>query len=494
MTLAGYRRFYLYAALTVAVAAVAVGVVNALSYALRLAGIGGPPAPDEGRNVVSYLVAVVVVAVPVGAAHLYFIRRSLSDRAERESGARHFFLAGWSAAGLLVAAFGTQTTAQVIVARMRIYAAGRETDFALPLSIALVAAVIALAGWWWRRRTPSAPRWEIVWGYIAVVGALFGVLGMLSSLADSLAALAYGRAFPADVREASWSSGTGLVIYLVAWVLALWWVRPFRTSRARLAYLLAAYALGIFVLAVAIQAELVVIDRGVRGLAGSFELSGPWPGIVTGAFLAAAHLALLRADRRAGGRSAEIIDRLVVGIPAFAGLAALAIATIQWGNWLVDQVTKGYTDSARDQIASAAATTLCGLVLYPLPWRRFVQLTRDEPYAPERRFWLYTVICISLVGLVIFASIAVFQVVTMLLGDLTRSVRDALDPAGTALVAAFIFVAHLLLLRRDARAPRPRAAVPPPAEPDPLAAILERVARGELAPGEAATLVRRLFL
>jgi len=105
---AAYRRFYLYAALSVAVMALSAAAALLLREALQLSGFGVRSlAPDTSRAV-ALAVALIAFAIPVGGAHLWLVLRSLADPAERATGIRHQFLNLWVAFALLLELFTGQ--------------------------------------------------------------------------------------------------------------------------------------------------------------------------------------------------------------------------------------------------------------------------------------------------------------------------------------------------------------------------------------------------
>src|SRR2546430_867873 len=121
--------------------AVAVAVAILLRLGLQTAGFGSRPvAGDPSRNI-SLAVALLAIAIPVGAAHLWLIVRSFADPAERATGIRHQYLNLWVAFALLTVLFTAQSAFGAI-------AFDAFADVTIQVSIAATAALVgALAAW-----------------------------------------------------------------------------------------------------------------------------------------------------------------------------------------------------------------------------------------------------------------------------------------------------------------------------------------------------------
>src|SRR6266545_2998566 len=65
-----YRRFYLYAALAIAVASASVAAAVLLRTVLQVAGLGPRPLDADVSRAVSLSAAILAFALPVGAVHL----------------------------------------------------------------------------------------------------------------------------------------------------------------------------------------------------------------------------------------------------------------------------------------------------------------------------------------------------------------------------------------------------------------------------------------
>ena len=145
---AAYRRFYLYSALSVAVIAIAIGLVILGRLALQTAGFGSRPVSGDPSRTISLAVALLAIAIPVAFAHLWLIVRSLADPAERASGVRHQYLNLWVAFALLVVLFTGQSAVSAVASQ-------DTSDVTIQLSVATVAAAFGAVAAWWLSRTPN---------------------------------------------------------------------------------------------------------------------------------------------------------------------------------------------------------------------------------------------------------------------------------------------------------------------------------------------------
>src|SRR5439155_15238594 len=67
----GFRRFYLYSALSIAVLAAALGIGALLNAVLRAAGVGTALGAADLSRTISLTIAVLAFALPVGGVHLW---------------------------------------------------------------------------------------------------------------------------------------------------------------------------------------------------------------------------------------------------------------------------------------------------------------------------------------------------------------------------------------------------------------------------------------
>jgi hypothetical protein len=126
-----------------------------------------------------------------------------------------------------------------------------------------------------------------------------------------------------------------------------------------------------------------------------------------------------------------------------------------------------------------------GALAYVPSWLAFRARTTAE--SAVRRFYLFTVVCLALVGGLVSSVIVVYNAITVVVGvselDAGRTALTWLVPAATL---AAIFVAHLMVLLRDQR--RTRATEVQPA--DPLLVLLEDVRAGRVSVDRAAATIR----
>jgi len=138
-----------------------------------------------------------------------------------------------------------------------------------------------------------------------------------------------------------------------------------------------------------------------------------------------------------------------------------------------------------DDLIQAAALLLVGTIAYVPSWRAFRVRTAAD--SAVRRFYLFTVVCLALVGGLVSSVIVVYNAITVVAGISEFDAgRTALTWVVPALTLAAIFVSHLTMLVRDQR--QTRATEVPPA--DPLLALLEDVRAGRVSVAGAAAAIR----
>lgn len=492
------RSTYLYTALTIAGGAIVVAAVSLLALGLQLAGVAEtPPLAESVRETVSGAVAMLIFAVPVGAIHLWLVRRSLRDPDERISDVRHLFLNAWIVVGLLLAVISISGIAQMTIAQ-------KTKDVAFPVAAVLGSALIALVGWRWREATPGARRLPQLVAALATLGIatvvivsdLFPLMGAVMEALQGLDFWWSDGYIPAG--DAIWAMLIGLAAAFGMWAIGLRWQWPWRDVAVRTAYAAVGYGIGIALVALPgsdLLARLIGVARGgvhLSALRNVVEVP------VVGLVLVAMHLPWLLRDRGRISYPARVTDRIVRGVTALAGLAALTIAVTAWGSVIVqDWLRIGPPQDdplrVRDQ---AIATLLIAAVLYPVPWWGFLRAAAGDPHSSLRRAYLLVVACASLLGAIVAGVTAVTNLIQMALGaTLSASVvRDTVDATGWLVIFAVVLGAHLWLLLRDMRAARavgPIAVVRPVAI-DPLEAVLADVAAGKMGTREAAIKIRAL--
>ncbi len=487
------RSTYFYAALSIAGGAIVIALVGLLAVALQLAGLASaPPTMESVRETVSSSVAALIFAVPIGAIHLWLVLRSLRDLDERAAGPRHFFLNAWIVIGLAAIVVAVSSLADAAIVQ-------RTLDLAFPVASLFAGILIALVGWRWRDRYTRAPRGpQVVAAFVTIfLGTAAIVMHVFPLLAAVLTTFAPAPAFGYyPPPEVLWSSLVGLAASFGLWGVGLRWQWPWRDVHFRTYYAAAGLFLGVALVTVPGSDALARAIGIVRGAVQPDELRGVWELPIAGIVLVAMHLPWLLRDRGRVGHPAVVTDRLVRGIVALGGLAALTLAATSCGSVLVQDVLRiGPPQDdplrVRDQ---AAATLVIGLALYPLAWRGFLRATESDPRSGLRRLYLLFVAGASLLGAIVAGVIAVGNVIQALLGaELgATGTRSTIDAAGWTVIFTIVLAAHIWLLLRDIRVARALGPAERGAGVDPIVPILEDVAAGRMPPREAAERIRAL--
>lgn len=494
---AAYRRFYLYSAFSVAVIAVAVAAVVLLR--LGLSSVWGlRPSTDEVSRNVSLAVALLVIAVPVGAAHLWFIVRSLADPAEGGAGVRHQYLNLWVAFALLVVLFSGQAAFQAQVSTPGM-------DVTLQASILAVAAIVgALASWWISGTPPASPaariRSAVVVMLVAIAVAAFAV-GNAASGAGGMWQNAFLHLTPIDPnlrggagnfevvrqrsQEGAFSSGLLVAgLALTIWSFAFAWQRRWTESRDRLAYAVLAYGLGVATLLIGLPHAISDAIRFVNAANQRNPFTTAWPLTVAGVLLVCVHATLLLRDRGRNGHPAVTTTRLLLAFPALVGLGLIVAGLSLAWHALLERDTATAAHLADDLIVGATLA-LTGLAAYVPAWVAFDARTTAE--SGVRRFYLFSVVCLALVGGLVSGVVILYNAITALTGVGDRDAPlTALTGILPAVLLTAIFAVHLRWLVRDQRLTH---ATEVPAA-DPLTALLEDVRAGRVSVEAAAARLR----
>ena len=487
---AAYRSFYLYSILSISVIALAIAAILLLREGLRLAGVGLRSAPEDVSRAVALVVALVAFSVPIGGAHLWLILRSLADPVERAGRVRHQFLNLWVAFALI-----TELIAGITVINMAVYSP--PADVTEQVAVMVVVAIVGAIAAWWIGRTPPASSQHRVRAGIVVMLISMGVAAFsLSSAANAAGGLfaqpsATPNFFPRDYDPGRFQERAIRTAYITAGLaLATWsfgfaWQRPFRDARDRFAYALAGYGLGTLLLLVGVAFGIAGAIRFARDPAQAESFTGPWAPIAAGALLVAVHLAFLVHDRGRNGHPALTTTLLLLAFPALVGLGCVIGGLgFAWQAVVEREVLPAHAFA--HELTQAASLVGIGLAAYLPSWLAFNGRATAE--SAVRRFYLFTVICLSLIGglvsgvLVLYNAIATFSGVGGVDGG-----RAALTWLVPALALAATFAIHLSLLLRDQR--RTREAEPA-APADPLVALLEDVRAGRMSVERAAASIR----
>lgn len=486
---AAYRRFYLYSALSVAVIAIAVALAVLLHLGLQPA-FGGPPLPNEPSRNISLAVALLAIALPVGAVHLWLILRSFADPAERAAGIRHQYLNLWIAFGLFVVLFATQSA-------IGDWSRDPRADVTWQASAAAVAGLVAAIAALWIAATPpstsrSRVRASVVVMLIAVAVAAFSA-GNAASAAGGIFASPYvsRQLFPGSYDPRTFQDQTLRSSYLVmAAALVIWsfgfaWQRPFREARDRLGYALAGYGIGTALLLAGAAFAGAGAVEFLRDPARAQAFTGSWGPLAAGALLVLVHGTLLVTDRGRNGHPPVTTTRLLLAFPAIVGLA-LIVGGLGLGWHAVLERDEVGAPLPGDDLTQAAALIAVGVAAYVPSWLAFDRRTTAE--SAVRRFYLFSVVCLALVAGLVSAVVVLYEAITAAagVGD-TFAGRTALTWLVPALTLALIFVAHLRLLLRDQRSTRAAATA---VATDPLVALLEDVHAGRVSVDQAAATIR----
>ncbi len=479
---AAYRRFYAYSALSVAVIAIAVAAAILLRLLLQSFGWGfRPPANEISRNV-SLAVALLVIAVPVGAAHFWAIVRSFTDPAERAAGLRHQYLNLWVAFALAVVLFAGQSAFAAL-------GSDPGADVTIQVSILIVAAIVgAIAAGWVVRTPPVSPDPRIRSAIVVMLVSMAVAAFSLANAASAAGGLFQGARLPVApprYQESTFLAGiltAGLA--LTVWSVAFSWQRRWIASRDRLAYAVLGYGLGTAILLIAVAYLIAGALHYARDASRVGDFTGSWSAAAAGSLLVLIHATLLLRDRGRNGHPPVTTTRLLLAFPAVVGLG-LTVGGLGLG-WHAllerDVVTAAHLT---DDLTTAAALTLSGLAAYAPAWGALNARTTAE--SAVRRVYLFTVVCLALVGGLISSVVVLYNAITVLVGVADR---DAALTAMTAVLPAVllgaIFATHLVLLVRDQRLTR--AAERPVS--DGLTTLLEDVRAGRVSVESAAATIR----
>jgi hypothetical protein len=494
---AAYRRFYLYSALSVAVIAIAVAAAILLRLLLSTGRGLGPTADETSRNI-SLAVALLGIAVPVGAAHLWLIVRSFADPAERAAVVRHQYLNLWLAFALLVVLFAGQAAIAAQVPN--------QADVTIQVSVLVIAAIVgAVAAWWISRTPPASPqariRSAVVVMLVSMAVAAFSVANAASGAGGiwQNARLPIAPIDPAIIRgpnvnvstlsrlyqEGAFRSGlltTGLA--LTVWSFAFSWQRRWADSRDRLGYALLGYGAGVTALLIGLAFGIAGAIRLVGDPAQLGAFISAWPAIAAGAVLVAVHVTLLLLDRGRNGHPPVTTTRLLLAQPALVGLGMIVGGLAFAAHALVERDVVA-PNHLSDDLTQALSLLTIGLVAYAGSWLAFD--ARTSAGSAVRRFYLFTVVCLSLVAGLISGVIVLYSAITGLAGVGDDAARTAITWFVPAVTLAVLFGTHLALLLGDQRATR---SVEPAAPADPLLVLLEEVRAGRVSVDRAAATIR----
>jgi hypothetical protein len=286
-------------------------------------------------------------------------------------------------------------------------------------------------------------------------------------------------------RQAVWSGLLTGGLALAVWALGFAWQRRWPESRDRLGYALLGYGLGMPLFLVGAAFAIAGAIRFARDPAQVGAFTAAWAPAAAGTLLLLVHTTVLLRDRGRNGHPPVTTTRLLLAFPPLVGLGMIVGGlALAWHSVLEREAVPAA--HIADDLAQAVALVTIGALAYAPAWIAFERRTTAE--SAVRRFYLFTVACLSLVAGLVSGVIVLYNAITSLArvgeGDAARTALTWLVPAATL---AVIFASHLVLLLRDqrqTRAPEPVAAA------DPLVALLEDVRTGRVSVERAAASIR----
>jgi hypothetical protein len=491
-----YRRFYLYSALSIAAIATAIACAILLRLALQELGAGFRPSPDDASRTISLAIALLAVALPVGGIHLWLIRRSLRDPAERSDGIRHQYLNLWVASALLVVLFAGQVAIAALIQEDR-------ADVTIQMSALVVAAIVGtIAAWWISRTPPLSPHPRIRTAVVVMLVALAVAAFSVANAASGAGGLFQRAVLPAtqidpglrglppgfqerSQQQAIWSGVLTGGLALAVWALGFAWQRQWPESRDRLGYALFGYGLGMPLLLVGAAFGVGGAIRFARDPSQVGAFTAAWAPMAAGAVLVLVHATVLLRDRGRTEHPPLTTTRLLLSFPPLVGLGLIVGGLgLGWHSVLERELVPAA--HVADDLTQAVTLLAIGALAYVPAWVAFRR--RTTPESALRRFYLFTVVCLALIAGLVSGVIVLYNAITSVArvgeGDAARTAFTWLVPAAAL---AVIFGSHLVLLLRDQRQAR---ATEPAASTDPLVALLEDVRAGRVSVERAAASIR----
>jgi hypothetical protein len=272
---------------------------------------------------------------------------------------------------------------------------------------------------------------------------------------------------------------------LTVWSFGFAWARRWPEARDRLGYALLGYGVGTLAVLVGAAFAIAGAIRFARDPAQVGAFTATWPPVVAGALLVAVQLTLLLRDRGQNGHPPVTTTRLLLAFPALVGLG-LVVGGLGLGWHAALERDTAPPQHPVDDLIQAMTLLAIGLLAYVPAWRAFQ--ARASADSAVRRFYLFTVVCLALVGGLISGVIVLYNAITSAarVGD-ADAARTALTWVVPLVALAVIFVAHLRLLLRDQRMTRAAEEATPV---DPLVALLEDVRAGRVSVERAAATIR----
>ena len=484
------KRFYVYGVTAVALGLLLWGSTSILGLALRAAGVAAGPSgavdAEVARDELSLAVALVLVALPVFAVHLWLIRRMLGESPqaaaeERASKVRsvYFFL--------VLTITGAIAVVQLyeVVQQLAGAALADEPTYDLPGATAavLVTGVAWSAHVIWRRSdllTEPARTADDWLTRVYLYGGLFLTALALAYWLSQMLTVAGSEIVGARRSWEPWqdeivspiAGAVGCAVgWSANWILGLWLVRAgrplgeaHRGSRTRVGYFMAVLlvASGAVLLLVSaslatILAEVMGVWRPTEGSRLLEDIAGPLLMALPFAVLAWWHWrrALGEALAFGGPDRFEPAHRSTLYAFAFVGLAGTALGAFVATQGLIDalgaSVAAARTEALRDLAALGLGATLAGLVLWIPTWRMVRRDRAADPVAVAdsvpRRAYLMLVSGLAVVAVMASLAYLAYQSIRQVLD--AGPVDEAAWAVSGAVVGGVVLAYHLLLLRTD---------------------------------------------
>jgi hypothetical protein len=475
------RRLYLYAAAFIGLQMLGAGARDLLGTLIER--LLAPPAigpADQAVLRLSASAALLLIGLPLWAAHWWITQRGASRLEEQRSALRRLYAYLVLLVAVLFVLFGLRDVLDALLS-------GKEPGLAAgQLALAIATLVVYTPIWLYHWRIVSQDRLEVEqigtpatlrrWYMVIVqaVGLAVAALGA-SDVLDRL----FQLAITTSIGD---TAGIGAAVAMLAAGLAIWlphhlWARqlvreasPLQPDEARSALrqvysalLVAATAIaGLGGLTALLYAVLLAALGGAVWLAVLADYTQALAVVLVAAPLWAYHRRQMVAEARYSDlpAHAETARRMFDYLMAAVGLGALffglggLLSTLLRMLLAPDVLGAGW----REPLSWYLALTLVALPVYGLMTQAIERRVRSAPAeerALSRRIYLYAALLFGIVATVVAAVALVRLVLGALLGTAEPDfLAEAGRWVGYALVGGTIAIAHALRLRRSGSAKR----------------------------------------
>lgn len=473
------RRIYIYLVSAISLQAFAWAIIDIIR-GLLISPLN--PSPIS----LAWHIAVILVSLPVFLVHwLWGQRLAKRDREEREANVRTLYLFAMQAAFLapaIMSTFGLITTLFLWIAGQSPVGHYPPLNAQEAVLFYLVSLIVLGLLWYYHQRiirqdsmviqikgTSATIRRLYVLAFSAV-GLTMTSMGFMYILRELLL-LIIGGDVVGEFSAVSFISDiarlfVGVPLWLVFW---LWAQRLFagggeeeRQSALRKFYL---YAV-IFVAVISTITSTTLILQGllsslIVGSAGSSSssVSIPISIIVTMVILWVYHSRVLKDDievaeeieRQAGLRRLYYYLIAGIGLAAFvAGLSGILSVTIR----SLDEAAFG--TGLQEQLTWFLALIITGLPVWILPWNQIQNKATSsgesgisERRSLVRRIYIYFFLFVSTATMISSVIYIIFQVISMILGEIAPSLSEIGQPVAFSLIALGVWLYHWFVLRKD---------------------------------------------